>query len=159
MFAVYPERVHLLFESVAVNAKNLAGFQLVASRYASIVRMLLAQGAHADEEDPETGSTPLNEAARKGHTEIVQLLLEHGADPARRDHTGATPLENAAHGRHAEVMDLLLKPGSAAAAQAGPLLIEAAIKGQTEVADLLISKGSPLEHGIRTARRRCIMRR
>ena len=73
------------------------------------------------------------------------MLLARGADPARRDRTGSTPLESAARSRHAEVVDLLLKPGSAAVAQAGQLLIEAAIKGQTDIADLLISKGAQVD--------------
>ncbi|HEY5726160.1 MAG TPA: ankyrin repeat domain-containing protein, partial [Methylomirabilota bacterium] len=34
---------------------------------------------------------PLHEAAREGHAEIVDLLLEAGADPHRPDADGKTP--------------------------------------------------------------------
>ena len=47
--------------------------------------LLLARGARVDEENPETGSTPLNEAASHGNRELVALLLSHGADRNRRD--------------------------------------------------------------------------
>src|SRR5262249_34990648 len=39
---------------------------------------------------------PLHEAARRGHLEVVNLLLEAGADPGRQDATGRTPLDLAA---------------------------------------------------------------
>jgi ankyrin repeat protein len=29
----------------------------------------------------KSGSTPLDEAKRDGHSEVVKLLLDHGADP------------------------------------------------------------------------------
>jgi ankyrin repeat protein len=40
----------------------------------------------------DTGrGTPLHEAARGGHEEIVRLLLAHGADPHARDRNGRLP--------------------------------------------------------------------
>ena len=44
--------------------------------------------------DPD--STPLHMAVRRNQTFIVQLLLEHAANPAARDHFGLTPLHLAA---------------------------------------------------------------
>jgi ankyrin repeat protein len=66
------------------------------------------------------------------------LLLEHGADRTRRDRGGSTPLENAARARHASTMEILIAPG---AADSGVLLVQAAIKNQTDIADLLLAKG------------------
>jgi ankyrin repeat protein len=42
------------------------------------------------------GRTPLNNAADKGHVEVVRLLLEAGADISIVDFDGRTPLNNAA---------------------------------------------------------------
>ena len=36
----------------------------------------------------ENGSTPLHEAARRGHDDVVDVLLGKGADPVRRDKNG-----------------------------------------------------------------------
>ncbi len=41
-------------------------------------------------------STPLHMAVRRNQTVVVKLLLEHGANPAARDHFGLTPLHLAA---------------------------------------------------------------
>ena len=64
-----------------------------------------------DEAEPETGSTPLNEAARKGHRDVVALLLAHGADRKRRDRSrrharSRMPLADATP----EAVELLIAP-------------------------------------------------
>ncbi len=54
--------------------------------------------------------TPLHQAAYDGDTALVALLLELGADPARRDHSfDATPLGWAEH-NHQEATAALLRP-------------------------------------------------
>ena len=55
------------------------------------VRELLEKGADADAED-SNGETPLVAAAAGGDALIVKLLLDHGADPSRRDGWKRTPL-------------------------------------------------------------------
>lgn len=37
--------------------------------------------------------TPLHEAAAKGKYEICKLLIEHGADPEKKNRDGKTPLD------------------------------------------------------------------
>ncbi len=58
--------------------------------------VLLADGAHLNEAEPKTGATPVNEAAYKGQTRIVEYLLRLKADLTIPDNKGYTPLENAA---------------------------------------------------------------
>jgi cytohesin len=69
-------------------------------------------------------------------------LLGKGADPRRRDKSGAGPIENAARGRHAEALGLLIAAAGPAAGEIGALLSESALKGQADIADLLLAKGA-----------------
>lgn len=55
--------------------------------------------------------TALHEAARLGRKELVQLLLDSGADPDPRSGYGLTPLALAAQMGHTEIMELLLQKG------------------------------------------------
>ncbi|WP_329202635.1 MULTISPECIES: ankyrin repeat domain-containing protein [unclassified Streptomyces] len=75
-----------------------------------INRLLMEAGASPDAESAGPGpeGTPLCAAACWGHTETVQQLLAHGADPHLSEDlgTGRTPLECAGDGPHptAEVL-------------------------------------------------------
>ncbi|KAF1929347.1 ankyrin [Didymella exigua CBS 183.55] len=51
----------------------------------SVVRELLAAGASATRASPISGITPLSVAARESRGDIIQALLERGADPSHRD--------------------------------------------------------------------------
>ena len=44
-------------------------------------RLLVEHKANANWRLPEDDTTPLQRAAAKGHTDLVKLLLQHGADP------------------------------------------------------------------------------
>jgi len=51
--------------------------------------------------------TPLSRAAENGDMEVVQLLLENGAQPDLKDACGQTPLSRALHGGKTDVIRLL----------------------------------------------------
>jgi ankyrin repeat protein len=51
-------------------------------------------------------------AAEKGHTKIVQLLLEKGADVNAKNKYGETALMYAAENGHTETVQLLLEKGA-----------------------------------------------
>ena len=53
-----------------------------------------------------SGATPLHLAADRGYGQLVDLLLEKGADVNARDKTGAMPLNEAADKGHREVVAL-----------------------------------------------------
>jgi ankyrin repeat protein len=81
-----------------------------------IARLLMEAGASPDAESAGPGSegTPLCAAVCWGHTETVQQLLAHGADPnLREDHgTGRTPLEWAGAGPHPATAEVLRAAGA-----------------------------------------------
>lgn len=58
----------------------------------SLVRELLDAGASATCASPKSGMTALSAAAREGRSDIVQVLLERGADPSARDSRGRSAL-------------------------------------------------------------------
>ncbi len=75
-------------------------------------RALLAQGADINRRSV-TGLTPIMEAAALGYPDMVQMLLEYGADPYLRSPDGKTAADYAAENQRPAISDLL-----AAASQA-----------------------------------------
>jgi ankyrin repeat protein len=59
----------------------------------------------------EHGNTPLIEAARFGHDEVVAALLLAHADPSIKNDEGKTALMLAAEGRHDETVRVLTQAG------------------------------------------------
>jgi ankyrin repeat protein len=70
-------------------------------------RLLLDHGADVNAIDDEYRSTPLGVAARRGQHEMVELLLERGADPLAAGAPWAIPVEWAVKKGHTRVADLL----------------------------------------------------
>jgi ankyrin repeat protein len=68
----------------------------------------LASGADTNAAD-DNGDTALIEAARYGRTEVVKLLLDHGANVGAKDHNGFTALAAA---KDIETADLLISRGA-----------------------------------------------
>ena len=78
----------------------------------NVVKRALANGMDANLKDPKSGDILLGTAALMGHTEIVALLLEHGADVNLRSKDGGTALHAAAFLGRAETVKLLLEHGA-----------------------------------------------
>jgi len=93
---------------------------VVASGDAAAVRDLIAADASLVNARGERGVTPLIVAAREGHCEVAEMLLNSGADIEARDseHT-STPLIWAVFFGHAPVAELLLQKGASVNAQNG----------------------------------------
>lgn len=87
-------------------------FKAIKERDLESIESLLKKNVNVNIAN-EDGDTPLGEAARDGQSNIVKLLLCHGADPDVQQHDGGyTPLMQAAVGGHIHVMRLLLEAGA-----------------------------------------------
>ncbi|XP_041714449.1 poly [ADP-ribose] polymerase tankyrase-2 isoform X2 [Coregonus clupeaformis] len=90
-------------------------------------------------------STPLHFAAGFGRRDVVDYLLQNGANVHARDEGGLVSLHNACSFGHAEVVNLLLHHGADANSRDNwnyTPLHEAAIKGKSDVCIVLLQHGA-----------------
>ena len=80
--------------------------------YYELAQVLLAMRANVEDRGMKGDCTPLMEAASAGHTDIVRLLIAHGADVNAQSSSGNTPLMYACAGGHEEVVRVLLEAGA-----------------------------------------------
>jgi ankyrin repeat protein len=114
-----------------------------------ISELLLAKGAEADDTSSKAWE-PLHVAVEKGFGELVQLLLEHGADVNRRYYGNRIPLHEITYWNkdHVEITQLLLAYGAevnAVDSYRDTPLHKAAREGLTGTASLLLEKGAKLD--------------
>ncbi len=109
----------LILDHDSANERHVASLALFAAASAgdlSAVEQLIAGGAALDERHPIVGGfdddyTPLGVAAREGHVDVADRLLDAGADP--RLTIGlmkGTAIHDAAYFGHADVLRCLLAP-------------------------------------------------
>ncbi|XP_053317609.1 ankyrin repeat domain-containing protein 17 isoform X2 [Spea bombifrons] len=103
-----------------------------------------------DAQTESNHDTALTLACAGGHEELVQTLLERGANIEHRDKKGFTPLILAATAGHVGVVEILLDSGADIEAQSErtkdtPLSL-ACSGGRQEVVELLLARGANKEH-------------
>lgn len=76
------------------------------------VKQHLAAGESPDQRDAAYGTTPLSAAAWNGDTEVMDLLIEAGADVNERNRDGSTAMHGAAMLGQADAVRLLIENGA-----------------------------------------------
>ena len=92
--------------------------------------------------------TPVNVAMGEGHTDILSLLLEHGADADGRDMSGQSPLYRASRRGNLEAGQCLLDRGADinAGNGAGQTPLSGAVyEGHIEFARMLLKRGAKID--------------
>ncbi|OPB46915.1 hypothetical protein A0O28_0070390 [Trichoderma guizhouense] len=113
-----------------------------------LVKLLLDNGAKVDFKDEKFVETPLLIAAEKGLEDIVELLLDKGADVNSFDRPNDTPLGVASKAGHYGTVKLLLDNGARVDLthyryKHTPLQ-EAAAWGHESVVELLLDRGADI---------------
>ena len=90
---------------------------------------------------------PLYVASEAGHCDVVELLLNRGADPDMQDYNGSTSLHVAAGFDHREIIETLLMRGANVHAtdnNEDTPLHDAVNRGYLKIAELLLDRGADL---------------
>ena len=74
-------------------------------------KFLIGKGADVNKLNDQ-GYAPLHTAARNRNSRLVELLLEHKADPNLPDSDGVTPLVHAINRNHVPSIELLARRGA-----------------------------------------------
>ncbi|RMJ19240.1 hypothetical protein CDV36_001057 [Fusarium kuroshium] len=116
----------------------------VNSGYRQRVLALLDDGADIDAQDQIGDCTALTHAAWLGRDDFVELLLENGADPNRREQHGRTALHIAVKHGYSSIVTMLVDHGADIDARVHswtPLLL-AAKHEWFQIPDYLVKKGA-----------------
>jgi ankyrin repeat protein len=108
------------------------------------VQTLLRFHANARYVHPIDGRGALHEACMRGFPDLLQPLLDAGADLAARDRFGQTPLDIALDYKNAGTVAVLLKLGQKLRDSqkiAEEAMESATLRGQTEIARILLENG------------------
>ncbi|CAF1002041.1 unnamed protein product [Didymodactylos carnosus] len=85
---------------------SIAQHQYLCCKY------LLNHGAQVEPNTASFTTTPLMYASRFGHSHLIQLLIDHGADLNRRDEKGWCPLLMATQHGHLDIVKQLVRNGA-----------------------------------------------
>lgn len=110
------------------------------------VLLLLSNGSDVRRVHSMDGRGPLHEACIKGFANLVRPLIHAGADPVQQDRSGQTPLDLALAYKNENVVAALLHSDIQSQAiedAAGIAMEHSVLRGQTEIAKLLIQGGLP----------------
>jgi ankyrin repeat protein len=146
--AVLWEHINIGLFLIEKGAKdNAALFMAIEQGYTSIVDGLLKSGINVNDTKNKMGIRLIMIAVEKRHADIVQTLLEKGADANTRGNGNITPLMVAAASGQSDVAKILLDKGADANIQDEDgitALMNAVEKGDITTVQLLLAHGADL---------------
>lgn len=125
--------------------------------HAGVADILLSHGVDIEAQSERTKDTALSLACSSGRFEVVELLLNRGANKEHRNVSDYTPLSLAASGGYVNIIKLLLSNGAEINSRTGsklgisPLML-AAMNGHASTVKLLLDQGSDINAQIETNR-------
>ena len=121
--------------------------------YLEKLAKMIEEGTVKDDDPHVDGVTAVHVAAQAGHLEVLDLLVENGADVTKIDEEDRTPLLLAVKGNYGEVASSLVKggadPNTPYEDEEGEdhnLLMDSIIVENKEFSDLLVEKGAEIYH-------------
>jgi ankyrin repeat protein len=139
----------LMFRSSAPRAQATSSLeQAISMAHADTIKSLIAQGEDINTRNIR-GHAPIHLATVKGNSDVVQLLLENGADVnVVGTDSGCTSLHYATSLGHVDLCELLIRYGADTDAQTAKLetpLHLAIAKGHREVVAILLKYRARLD--------------
>ncbi len=122
---------------------NTALILAIVKGHTKVAHRLLDAGASAKTKGG--GTSVINAAAYLGDAELVERLIQLGADVNQRDGSGFVPIGSAAMQGHIPVVQLLLNHGvdpNSKTPGGSPVLRDAIFAGKLELCNLLIKRGA-----------------
>lgn len=114
-----------------------------------MVKILLQAGADPSVKSLYSQKSPLHYALEENYTEIVELLIENGADIALEDFNGETPIYGAIENKSYNLVKILIEKGTdvnyVAPEYYSPLRL-ACRKSTIEIVQLLIDAGADVNY-------------
>jgi ankyrin repeat protein/NAD-dependent SIR2 family protein deacetylase len=158
LFQLEPEYIETLIKGKTYEAKWTPLHIAASKGHLDCAQLILSLGVKSviNEKDSK-GCTALLMASCNGYSDIVELLLNHDADPSIPVIDGRTPLHYAAHNNNPEIVKLILDARQKPAAELwddDPIFMlnkskcsalhESTIMGDLESTKLLVEAGSDI---------------
>jgi ankyrin repeat protein len=160
-----PDRSALLRYAVGKGYKDLVEFLLgistdaskltdtwpllalvAAERHRGIAELLGSGDIDLDAKGGDYNTTLLMDAAQRGRGDLVELLLNAGAEINARSHSGSTALMIAAEYGRKDMVELLLNAGADVHAKKNngimALMVAAAVRNEKGIVELLLDRGA-----------------
>lgn len=107
------EQARLQLQKLGLPAERLVFFKAIEENNLNVVRLYFAAGASVSTYSPYYQALPIHHAARHGSTEVVEYLIDKGADVnAKRNAEGDTAILIALSEGHLATAELLLGHGA-----------------------------------------------
>ena len=139
-----------IFDNEKANELGVKLCEICGRKYAdtniSEIKELIDMGADVNAKSGNGQVTALIKASVNGYKEIVEVLIQNGADVNAKDIDNRTALMRASYNNYNEIVELLLQNGADVNVKdidsRTTALMEASLRGNKEVMEVLIQNGA-----------------